>query len=133
MGHSEGGHYYAYIKDDKTKTWHQFNDTSVTRFNVNDLEKETFGGKEEGTKENKTRSAYLLFYEKKEQKYCEKFDKIKILNKLINLANNNIKNKVKEVKQEKEEEDNIEINIIEENKENFEDNNNDNNEIVIDE
>ena len=139
IGHSEGGHYYAYIKDDKTKTWHQFNDTSVTRFNINDLEKETFGGKEEGSKENKTRSAYLLFYEKKDQKDCEKFDKIKILNKLKNLMDNNIKNKIKEIKPEKKE-DNIEINIIQENKENIEDNinneniNNENNkEIVMEE
>ena len=100
IGHSEGGHYYAYIKDEKTNSWHQFNDTSVTRFDINDLARETFGGKEEGTNENKNRSAYLLFYEKKDQKNCENFDKIKILNKLIKL---NEKNKKKE-EEEKEKE-----------------------------
>ena len=104
IGHSEGGHYYAYIKDEKTNSWHQFNDTSVTRFDINDLARETFGGKEEGTNENKNRSAYLLFYEKKDQKNCENFDKIKILNKLIKLNEKNKKKEEEEKKKEMEEE-----------------------------
>jgi hypothetical protein len=107
IGHSEGGHYYAYIKDEQTNVWHQFNDTSVTKFDINDLRRETFGGKEEETGEEKNRSAYLLFYEKVDQSNCENFDKNKILNKLINL--NNKKNK----KEEKEE-----INAKKEEKEN---------------
>ena len=107
IGHSEGGHYYAYIKDEQSNVWHQFNDTSVTKFDINDLRRETFGGKEEETGEEKNRSAYLLFYEKVDQSNCENFDKNKILNKLINL--NNKKNK----KEEKEE-----INAKKEEKEN---------------
>ena len=119
IGHSEGGHYYAYIKDEQSNVWHQFNDTSVTKFDITDLRRETFGGKEEETGEEKNRSAYLLFYEKVDQSNCEIFDKNKILNKLINL--NNKKNK-KEEKEEKEEnptkiekkEDNDGFNLLQE-------------------
>ena len=89
MGHSEGGHYYAFIKEDKSKIWYQFNDTFVDRFNIDDLKKETFGGKEDNGEE-KNRSAYLLFYEKVDQSKCEQFDKIKILNKLIKLNDDGI-------------------------------------------
>ena len=75
MGHSEGGHYYAFIKDEKSRKWYQFNDTSVIPFNEFNLDNETFGGKEDNG-ENKNRSAYLLFYEKVDQTDCENFDKI---------------------------------------------------------
>ena len=111
MGHSEGGHYYAFIKDEKSRKWYQFNDTSVIPFNEFNLDNETFGGKEDNG-ENKNRSAYLLFYEKVDQTDCENFDKIKILNKLIQLENdkNNEKNKIKE-----EDEG---FNLLEENMEN---------------
>ena len=44
QGHCEGGHYYAFIRDDNTKEWHQFNDTNVTDFDVKDIPKEAFGG-----------------------------------------------------------------------------------------
>ena len=56
MGHSEGGHYYAFIKDEKSRKWYQFNDTSVIPFNEFNLDNETFGGKEDNG-ENKNRSA----------------------------------------------------------------------------
>ena len=113
IGHSEGGHYYAYIKDEKTNIWHQFNDTSVTKFDIRDLKRETFGGKEEETGEEKNRSAYLLFYEKVDQTNCENFDKIKILNKLINLNNKNNKKEQITIKKE-EKEDNDEFNLLQE-------------------
>jgi len=92
MGHSEGGHYYAYIQDKKSNNWYQFNDTSVTKFDIKDLNKETFGGKEDDGSD-KIRSAYLLFYEKIDQSNCENFDNNKELNSLIN--KNNISNETK--------------------------------------
>ena len=85
MGSSEGGHYYAFIKDKKSGNWYQFNDTLVTEFNINNLAKETFGGKDEDGKSFKNRSAYLLFYEKIDQSNCEIFDKNKALNTLLYL------------------------------------------------
>ena len=94
MGSSEGGHYYAFIKDNKTKTWYQFNDTSVTLFDIHELASETFGGKENfggkegGAKIDKNRSAYLLFYEKIDQSNCENFNKIQVLDKLLNKNEN---------------------------------------------
>jgi hypothetical protein len=86
MGHSEGGHYYSYIQDNKSNNWYQFNDTSVTKFDIKDLSKETFGGKEDDGSD-KIRSAYLLFYEKIDQSNCESFDNNKELNSLINKSN----------------------------------------------
>ena len=117
MGHSEGGHYYAYIKEEKSQSWYQFNDTSVTKFDIMNLKEETYGGKEL-TGEEKNRSAYLLFYEKVDQTNCEQFDKNKILNKLINLKNKKTNNN----NNTKTKEDNNDFNLIEENKENDEKN-----------
>ena len=94
MGHSEGGHYYAFIKDNKTKNWYQFNDTSVTLFDIHNLAEETYGGKEPGSNEDKIRSAYLLFYEKIDQTNCEIFDKNKALNSLINKNEKNNNNEI---------------------------------------
>ena len=102
MGSSEGGHYYAFIKDKKSKTWYQFNDTSVTEFNIKNLAKEAFGGKEEDSKTQKNRSAYLLFYEKIDQSNCEIFDKNKSLNKLLNINEEEIKTKNDENNKEEE-------------------------------
>ena len=120
MGNSEGGHYYAFIKDNETQNWYQFNDTLVTLFDINNLKDETFGGKEEGSNENKLKSAYLLFYEKIDQTNCEIFDKNKALNSLINKNEININNKEKknefylfdENEHEKEQDKNNNINII---------------------
>ncbi len=44
-GTSEGGHYYSLIK--VNNEWFKFNDETVTRFSLSDLEREAFGG--EGT------------------------------------------------------------------------------------
>ena len=76
QGQSEGGHYYAFIKDNLSQTWYKFNDTKVTKFDINDLANETYGDKD-GNK-----SAYLLFYEKVDDSNCETFDKIKAINSL---------------------------------------------------
>ena len=115
IGHSEGGHYYAYIKDEQSNVWHQFNDTSVTKFDINDLRRETFGGKEEETGEEKNRSAYLLFYEnaKKEEKENKKED-----NDGFNLLQEEgAINEIKEVKEVKKVENINDINNINENDE----------------
>ena len=89
QGHCEGGHYYAFIRDNSTQEWHQFNDTSVTEFDTNNIPKEAFGG-------NTNKSAYLLFYEKEDISNCEMFEKIK---EVISLPEN--------INKEKDKEDNI--------------------------
>ena len=94
MGNCEGGHYYAYIKT-KNGQWYEFNDTQVIPFDISLLKEETYGGEEiyntNGNKQvsEKNRSAYLLFYEKKIQTDCEKFDNIEAINSFLGL---NIKN-----------------------------------------
>ena len=37
QGFSEGGHYYAFIKDNLSQEWYQFNDTRVNKFDINEL------------------------------------------------------------------------------------------------
>jgi len=92
MDKSEVGHYYSYILDNKSGNWYQFNDILVTKFDIKDLNKETFGGKEDDGSD-KDRNAYLLFYEKIEQSNCENFKNNKELNILIN--KNTISNEIK--------------------------------------
>ncbi len=41
-GTSEGGHYYSLIKIDNE--WFKFNDETVSKFDINELERESFGG-----------------------------------------------------------------------------------------
>ena len=100
-GNSEGGHYYAFIRVGKKNdnNWYQFNDTQITKFNINDLPKEAFGGydtyEDPETKKittfPSTRNAYLLFYEKENDDNCEKYDKINLVeNENNNNKNNNI-------------------------------------------
>ena len=92
MGNSEQGHYYAFIRKEGDK-WYQFNDTEVTPFDISLLEEETFGGDEtfytNGNKKvsQKNRSAYLLFYEKKNQNDCQEFDNIEAINLFLKEKN----------------------------------------------
>ena len=92
MGNSEQGHYYAFIRKEGDK-WYQFNDTEVTPFDISLLEEETFGGEEifytNGNKQisQKNRSAYLLFYEKKNQNDCQEFDNIEAINLFLKEKN----------------------------------------------
>ena len=105
MGNTEQGHYYAFIRKEGDK-WYQFNDTEVTPFDINLLEEETFGGEEiyytNGNKQvtKKNRSAYLLFYEKKNQNDCQEFDNIEAINLFLKEKNisqlNNNKNNINE-------------------------------------
>ena len=95
MGNTEQGHYYAFIRKEGDK-WYQFNDTEVTPFDISLLKEETFGGEEtfysNGNKQvvKKNRSAYLLFYEKKNQNDCQAFDNIEAIN--LYLKEKNIEN-----------------------------------------
>ena len=109
QGHSEGGHYYAFIKDNESQEWYKFNDTKVNKFDIKELGDETFGGKDNNSQKDKNKSAYLLFYEKIDDKNCESFDKIKAINTLLNKVNedseefsvfggDNIKNNNNEIK-----------------------------------
>ena len=92
MGNTEQGHYYAFIRKEGDK-WYQFNDTEVTPFDIKLLEEETFGGDEvfytNGNKQvsQKNRSAYLLFYEKKNQSDCQEFDNIDAINLFLKEKN----------------------------------------------
>lgn len=73
LGTAESGHYYSLIKD-KNSQWFEFNDTNVRYFDPKDLPQEAFGGEEKLNITNvggnqkvireKTRNAYLLFYER---------------------------------------------------------------------
>ena len=96
MGNSEQGHYYAFIRKEKDN-WYQFNDTEVTPFDISLLEEETFGGEDifytNGNKQvtQKNKSAYLLFYEKKDQSDCQQFDNIEAINLFLKEKNIPIK------------------------------------------
>ena len=88
-GTAQYGHYFSLVntKNDKNK-WVKFNDKTVTDYNANNLEIDTFGGdKIEAAEyyEDFGESAYMLIYEKKIKNYvmikneqidvneCEKF------------------------------------------------------------
>ena len=91
-GNCESGHYYCYIYDNKTKEWYEFNDTKVSKFDINRLDTEAFGKNEifvdeKGKimeKEN-TRNAYMLFYEKIDFNNGINFNNIKAINDISNI------------------------------------------------
>ena len=61
----QSGHYYSFIMDQETGKWHQYNDNTISDYNIeNDLEKECFGNLPEKN-DNYGRTAYLLFYTNK--------------------------------------------------------------------
>ena len=66
-GNAEEGHYISIIKVDKDK-WYQFDDSRVNEFDINNLEEDCYGGVKENTREEKEKSAYLLFYELSKKK-----------------------------------------------------------------
>ena len=105
-GNCDAGHYYAYILDEKSQEWYEFNDINIKKFDINNLNLEAFGKLDIITDENgnqieveNTRNAYMLFYEKINKDNCEKFDNIDVINELFNIKNNNINtnNRINEV------------------------------------
>ena len=97
-GHSEGGHYYAYIREQNSDNWYEFNDTRVRPFDIKNLKEEAFGGVEirsDGTKGERARNAYLLFYEKLNEEQCVQFEKVNF--KENRFDNNEIIQKINQV------------------------------------
>jgi hypothetical protein len=95
-GNCDAGHYYAYILDEKSNEWYEFNDTKVEKININYLETEAYGklnvisdDKGNQIEDESPRSAYMLFYEKINKDNCEKFENIDTINEILNISNNN--------------------------------------------
>ncbi len=92
MGSADGGHYFSLInverdgkgnilldkdtkkdkednkdKEEKKYTWLKFNDSHISIFDTNDIEKECFGGASKGSSYNfeNFQNAYMLIYERK--------------------------------------------------------------------
>lgn len=53
--------------------WHEFNDTVVREFNIEDLSEEAFGGEYAGYEaKEKIKNAYMLIYERQKKRNVEK-------------------------------------------------------------
>lgn len=67
-GTAHGGHYYSYIQErlpnNAEGRWFEFNDASVTPFDVNRLGDETFGGNKGSGGYGGVANGYLLFYDR---------------------------------------------------------------------
>lgn len=86
-GTAEAGHYYSFIKDrdDSNQNWYEFNDNAVKPFDLNNLKSECFGGEVDNADSyknlglyewdyNKSRNAYILFYERVKPVKNEKYE-----------------------------------------------------------
>ena len=81
-------------KNDKNYKWLKFNDSHVSIFNINDIEKECFGGASKGSSYNfeNFQNAYMLIYERKKKNpiriiYDEK--EVKEIKENLNINNEN--------------------------------------------
>jgi ubiquitin C-terminal hydrolase len=62
-GNAGSGHYWSYAKDRATGKWSEFNDDSVTHWNIEDLARDCFGGTTSSTSTYKSsQNAYMLYY-----------------------------------------------------------------------
>ncbi len=91
-GTCENGHYYSFIYDNNYNQWFEFNDISVKEFNIENMNKEAFGGYEyiinnntkKQEKKELNKNAYLLFYEKVDMSNCENYNDVEICNNVSN-------------------------------------------------
>ena len=112
MGSADGGHYFSVInikrngkgnileESDKNQ-WLKFNDSHISIFDINDIEKESFGGSTKGGGFNyeNFQNAYMLIYERKnktpiryrydEPDFNKLFDAEKEQNNIIKINNEN--------------------------------------------
>jgi len=107
MGTATAGHYYSYIKENPSQQnsrWFEFNDTVVREFDPSQLAAECFGGVESSGSNNgskyggygsgggtteRSRNAYILFYDRKPESKdgkvaeCKSADRFEVSNKNI--------------------------------------------------
>ena len=112
MGSADGGHYFSVINNKRNgegnvleesdkNQWLKFNDSHISVFDVNDIEKECFGGSNKGQGFNyeNFQNAYMLIYERKnktpiryrydEVDFNKLFDEEKEKNNIIKINNEN--------------------------------------------
>ena len=63
-GGAFGGHYFSFIKDFETQTWHEFNDSKVTEASEARIKSVAFGGN--SPKPGTGSSAYMLLYRRED-------------------------------------------------------------------
>jgi len=93
-GTADAGHYYSFIKDrnNSKKGWFEFNDNRVKPFDIKNLKNECFGSDSVDSKSiydfefTKTRSAYILFYERNTPQNNETYSKYKDKGVPLNLC-----------------------------------------------
>jgi len=82
-GEAYKSYYYSLIKEKNSNTWNIFNDKNVNRITLSELKTEAFCFNET---DNSflfiNQSAYMLFYHKINNAFCEEFDNIKSVVKL---------------------------------------------------
>ena len=134
MGSADGGHYFSVInnkrngegnileENDKNQ-WLKFNDSHISIFDINDIEKECFGGstKGQGFNYENFQNAYMLIYERKnktpiryryeEVDFNKLFDAEKEKNNLVKINNEN-RAKIKKMYNIAKKEQSIDENIL---------------------
>ena len=94
---AKSGLYYNIIMDIISNKWILCDDNNIKIKNTLDLKIECFGNNESIYSKPNCKNAYILFYEKLNEKNCEIFQKIKSVNftknNIDNLRNNSIINK----------------------------------------